>query len=110
MRTITDDTERGGTAPNLVALVVLPLRNDARKVPARRSRQGCVLEVSRNVPDVARVDPRSFHVNEYFRLAGVRNRTSSIRNTDGGPNSVKRNDFITLILIAPKSRLNRHPF
>src|ERR1039458_8926752 len=29
--------------------------------------------------------------------------TSSIRNTDGGPNSVKRNDFITLVLIYTSS-------
>ena len=50
------------------------LYDDTREVPAGGSRQSCLLEASRDVPDVAGIDGRSLHLNESFPFAGLRNR------------------------------------
>jgi hypothetical protein len=63
-----DDSERRGAAPNLFTFVIRPLRNNARKVPAGSSRQGCFLEVPRDVPDIAGIDPCRLHANKRFSL------------------------------------------
>src|SRR5271156_708526 len=66
--------ERRGTAPDLFALVMLAFSNNARKVPARRPWQSCLLEVSGDVPDVARIDRCSLYVNKCFTLRWLGNR------------------------------------
>src|ERR1700733_1291022 len=73
MRSVTDDAEVRSTAPDLFAFVLAPLYNNARKVPARGSRKGCVLEASRDVPDVAGIDRCSLYVNKRFTIARLRN-------------------------------------
>jgi hypothetical protein len=74
VRAITDDSEIRGAAPDLFAFVLLPLYNNAGKVPAWGSRQSCFRETSRNVPDIARIDPRRLHANERFSLARLGDR------------------------------------
>jgi hypothetical protein len=74
VRSIVHDTELPGTAPDLGAFVVRAFYGNARKVPARGSRQSRVLEVSRDVPDVAWIDGSGLHLNECFAFAGLRNR------------------------------------
>src|ERR1700678_2877424 len=54
--------------------MLLPLYNNARKVPARGSWQSCFLEVAGDIPDVAGVDRCRLHANECFLLARLRNR------------------------------------
>jgi hypothetical protein len=47
----------------LLAFVLFPLYNKARKVPAGASRQSCVLEASRDVRDIAGIHRCSYPAN-----------------------------------------------
>src|ERR1700730_899997 len=87
VRSITLHTELWGAASDLFSFVLFPLYNNARKVSAGRSKQSCVREASRDVGGIYRC---RLYVNQCFSSRGSGIATSSIRNTEGGPNSAKR--------------------
>ena len=70
------------------------LYNHARKVPPGGSRQGCLLEASQDVRDVAGIIAAACTRTSASPSPGSGIATSSIRNTDGGPNSANRSAFI----------------
>jgi hypothetical protein len=74
--------------------------SNACEVPAGGPRQSCVLEVPPDVSDVAWIDGCRLHLNECFPNARLRNRYFF-----DGPNSVKRNDLITFVLMALQSNV-----
>src|ERR1039457_331913 len=69
-----DRPERRATAPGLFAFVMLAFYNNAGKVLAGCPRQSCLLEVSGDVPDVARIDRCSLYVNKCLPVARHGNR------------------------------------
>lgn len=94
MRSIMGDAQIRGATPDLFAFAPFPLCDKAREISAGSSRQSCVLEASATFPTSLGLMAAACMRTRVSPSSGSGIATSSICNTDGGPNAANRNAFI----------------
>src|SRR5271167_578499 len=106
MRTVMDDTKLRRTAPNFSAFGVFPfITMPAESRPGVRGRV-VFLKRRATYPMSLGLIAAAFTRTSASSPPGTGIATSSIRKTDGGPNSLNHNDFIKVILRLLQSKFD----